>query len=496
MVWSLVIISILGHFGVQSLSTTISKEVVIGSKNFQCTFVLKHTENKVNVRRSSLTCFPKGSTKQFSIIDLTSEKCNFFGKIQVNPSQIISMDVEAQNTTEIHSADNQSSGPEEIKRQLHKHACRTDEVEEKTNKKNKQNRSFSHMRPDQFWTDAIVPWSFPETSNIFSTVSVKSDPNIGLTWMDYMTVREAMRQIEDKTCIRFNLTKPVGGEPRLYISRQDRSSERFSGAWAGYGSDSPQTLVIGNVNLDNTVQDGIGLIIHELMHNLGVGHTQKRQDASEHIKILEDNIENTKTARSQYTPCFKEKDTRCSRYDDYGTPYNCMSIMHYRDWDFLSKEAVKNGGKTMIPRKEGCDLSTPNWDLTNEDVSILNKMYCVDKVDGIIKSPNYPENYLNDEDVPFHLEVDPGSRIKLTFTSFDLESAPDCGYDYVKVLDSDGTTELGKLCGSSLPSMIKSSGNKLTVVFYSDHSINKKGFLATWSKLAGASFETRYIALH
>ena len=67
----------------------------------------------------------------------------------------------------------------------------------------------------------------------------------------------------------------------------------------------------------------------------------------------------------------------------------------------------------MIPLKKGCDLSTPNWDLTNEDVSILNKMYCVDKVDGTIKSPNYPRNDLNDEDVPFHLEVDPGSRIKL-----------------------------------------------------------------------------------
>jgi hypothetical protein len=81
--------------------------------------------------------------------------------------------------------------------------------------------------------------------------------------------------------------------------------------------------------------------------------------------------------------------------------------------------------------------------------------------------------------------VDPGNRIKLTFTSFDLEDNPNCEYDYVKVVDSDGTTKLAKLCGSFIPSIIKSSGNKLTVVFYSDDSVTKKGFLATWSKVAG-----------
>ena len=54
-------------------------------------------------------------------------------------------------------------------------------------------------------------------------------------------------------------------------------------------------------------------------------------------------------------------------------------------------------------------------------------------------------------------------------------------------MDSDGTTELAKLCGSSLPPIIISSGNKLTVVFHSDDTVTERGFLATWSKVPGAT---------
>ena len=83
--------------------------------------------------------------------------------------------------------------------------------------------------------------------------------------------------------------------------------------------------------------------------------------------------------------------------------------------------------------------------------------------------------------------VEAGSTITLTFTDFDLEPESTCGYDYVKVLDTDGVTQLKKLCGTSLPSPINSSGNKLTVIFHSDHSVNKKGFQANWKAVSGVS---------
>ena len=80
-----------------------------------------------------------------------------------------------------------------------------------------------------------------------------------------------------------------------------------------------------------------------------------------------------------------------------------------------------------------------------------------------------------------------GSKIELTFVAFDIEPETNCGYDYVQVKDTDGT-QLAKLCGESIPAKIKSSGNKLTVVFHSDRNVNKKGFEANWAVAFGASF--------
>ena len=47
------------------------------------------------------------------------------------------------------------------------------------------------------------------------------------------------------------------------------------------------------------------------------------------------------------------------------------------------------------------------------------------------------------------------------------------------VLDTDNS-QLIKKCGTTTPSKIISSGNKLTVKFHSDSSVSFKGFKATW----------------
>ena len=98
-------------------------------------------------------------------------------------------------------------------------------------------------------------------------------------------------------------------------------------------------------------------------------------------------------------------------------------------------------------------------------------------------SPNYPNDYPPNEDITIPLNVRAGATIHLSFESFELEGGS-CLYDFVKVMDSDGTTELAKLCGEYHSLNIKSSGNKLTVVFHSDKDGNKKGFEASWTEFA------------
>ena len=109
---------------------------------------------------------------------------------------------------------------------------------------------------------------------------------------------------------------------------------------------------------------------------------------------------------------------------------------------------------------------------------------CASTGTGVIQSTNYPSNYPNKDDLRFPLEVAAGSTIQLTFQDFAVEADPSCQYDYVQVLDTDGSSK-AKLCGESVPSPIRSSGNKMTVLFHSDHSVVKKGFKATWSARSG-----------
>ena len=79
-----------------------------------------------------------------------------------------------------------------------------------------------------------------------------------------------------------------------------------------------------------------------------------------------------------------------------------------------------------------------------------------------------------------------GKAIELTFTSMEIEECQElwiewgrCPCDYVEVLDSDGS-QLMKECSNVVPSPIRSTGNTMSVIFYSDYSENMKGFSADW----------------
>merc|ERR1712179_545300 len=104
------------------------------------------------------------------------------------------------------------------------------------------------------------------------------------------------------------------------------------------------------------------------------------------------------------------------------------------------------------------------------------------KETGTIKSPNYPNSYSANTDKTYNLVVADGSKVELTFTDFQVEAEATCSYDSVEVFDTNGKS-LKKLCGSTKPDKITSSGKSLKVVFKSDWYMNMKGFSATWKKV-------------
>uniref|UniRef100_A0A914YVV2 CUB domain-containing protein n=1 Tax=Panagrolaimus superbus TaxID=310955 RepID=A0A914YVV2_9BILA len=114
---------------------------------------------------------------------------------------------------------------------------------------------------------------------------------------------------------------------------------------------------------------------------------------------------------------------------------------------------------------------------------------------GTIKSPNFPERYHPHMYCIYEIIVAWDQRVRLNFDIFDVENVAnqdDCGFDNVQVYDGIYVNEdehgelLGRFCGMSKPPALLSKGNKMSVVFLSDRSVNGAGFSATYRGVEAA----------
>ncbi|OAD59859.1 Tolloid-like protein 2 [Eufriesea mexicana] len=121
---------------------------------------------------------------------------------------------------------------------------------------------------------------------------------------------------------------------------------------------------------------------------------------------------------------------------------------------------------------------------------------------GTITSPNYPDHYPGLKDCVWHFVTKPGHRIKLVFKVFEMESHQECNYDHIAIYDGDSPDShvLGKFCGTKEPHPILATGNQMYMVFKSDASVQRKGFLATHSTACGghltATNEVKHLFSH
>ncbi|XP_053093477.1 cubilin-like [Pangasianodon hypophthalmus] len=101
---------------------------------------------------------------------------------------------------------------------------------------------------------------------------------------------------------------------------------------------------------------------------------------------------------------------------------------------------------------------------------------------GEFFSPNFPLNYPNNAVCTWRLQGPEQKVVSLTFTFVDIESCSGCGCDAVRVYDGPSTSSLllGTVCGYGRKTF-SSSRNTLTVFFFSDSSVNRRGFIAHWN---------------
>ncbi|KAL2083425.1 hypothetical protein ACEWY4_021198 [Coilia grayii] len=98
---------------------------------------------------------------------------------------------------------------------------------------------------------------------------------------------------------------------------------------------------------------------------------------------------------------------------------------------------------------------------------------------GVILSPNYPEEYGNNMNCVWLIIAEPGNRIHLIFSDFEVESQ----FDYLIVKDEGmpEPTTFGTFSGKDVPSQIASNGHIMRLEFQSDHSNTARGFNITYT---------------
>ena len=62
-----------------------------------------------------------------------------------------------------------------------------------------------------------------------------------------------------------------------------------------------------------------------------------------------------------------------------------------------------------------------------------------------------------------------------------MQEATNCANDSLVITDSDVGDVTYTLCGNNLPGDVMSSGNGLSVVFRTDSSVTKSGFVITYT---------------
>ncbi|XP_039905489.1 membrane frizzled-related protein [Simochromis diagramma] len=153
------------------------------------------------------------------------------------------------------------------------------------------------------------------------------------------------------------------------------------------------------------------------------------------------------------------------------------------------EEFMCDGGRCLLPVSV-CDGHPNCHDQMDEaNCSHKHKECGGQKIGpyGYLASPNHPGPYPHQQLCIWHISVEEGHVITLSFRNFSLETQDVCEFDYVEVHDSVSTGAgrvLGRFCGTTFPPELTSSGPHMTVVFVADEGVADSGFNVTYQAVS------------
>ncbi|WKY13932.1 hypothetical protein Q1695_004623 [Nippostrongylus brasiliensis] len=123
---------------------------------------------------------------------------------------------------------------------------------------------------------------------------------------------------------------------------------------------------------------------------------------------------------------------------------------------------------------------------------------------GVVHSPKWPEDYGNNEDCLWDIQVPLGYHIMLQFSHFDIAPSENCSKDSLTISQEHSSRAMAPvgdyyflfedeeqhdpLCGITLPKSFRSESNRIRLTFTSDDSTTAAGFRAEWKAECGAVY--------
>lgn len=166
-------------------------------------------------------------------------------------------------------------------------------------------------------------------------------------------INDALSKISSKTCLKFKeVGSSYGGD---YIKMH-----KGNGCWSKVGRvGGSQPLSLGSGC------EYVGVVMHELMHSLGIWHEQSRTDRDKYVEVLWHNI------KKGYEKNFEKYDH--GKLDSLNLPYDFDSVMHYDRYLF----SVDGKKPTIIARRQiwrelGGQL---RGTLTDNDIAEIRALY-------------------------------------------------------------------------------------------------------------------------
>ncbi|CAL1294951.1 unnamed protein product [Larinioides sclopetarius] len=306
-------------------------------------------------------------------------------------------------------------------------------------------------RTDRLWPHAIIPYEI----------------EANFSGEHRALFKQAMRYWENETCVQFVERSPA--QHPDYIVFTERACGCCS--FVGRRGNGAQAISIGK-NCDK-----FGIVVHELGHVVGFWHEHTRPDRDKHVQIITRNI----VAGQEYN--FNKLTEE--EVNSLGLNYDYESIMHYARNTFSRSTALD----TILPIRGKVVEIGQRVRLSPGDIAQTNMLYkcpacgrTYQEPSSFFQSPGYESNRISTshQRCEWRISATQGERISFEITGLDID--PNCDSGYLEIRDGywNKSPLLARLCGYKIPEEVRSTSNHMLVRFFSDSSVLKMGFAATF----------------